>query len=144
MDLRMFLSLLLLFSFNAHAEDMGKFTILGQNEPAPFEGVLFDPIATADIITARDFMIEGCDLRLKYEVEKLEIGFQLERDNFNIRYDALQEEYKLSTDNKNMEIEQLRDSLLKHSPRNNLWWYAGGIVSGAAITYGAYRAFDGN
>ena len=144
MGLHMFLNVLLLFSLSAHAEDMGRFTILGQNETAPFEGVLFDPIATADIITARAFTSQECDLRLQHAIEKQEIEFQLERDNFNIRYDSLKEEYGLIIDRKDTEITQLRESLLKQSPRNNWWWAAGGVVTGVALTYGAYRTFNGD
>lgn len=138
----MFLSLVLLFNINAYAQEVGQFTILGENEPAPFEGVLFDPIATADIITAPSFSAADCDLRLNHEIEKKEIEFELERENFNIRYEALEEEYNLIIIQKDLEIVQLRESLLNQSPRNNWWWTAGGVVAGVAITYGAYRAFD--
>ena len=144
MGLHMLLSVLLFMSTVAYAEDAGRFTIMGQNEIAPFEGVLFDPIATADILTARSFTLEECDLTVNHELEKKEAEFQLERENFNIRYDALQEEYGLIIEQKDLEITQLRESLLKQSPRNNWWWAAGGVVTGVVITYGAYKTFDGD
>ena len=143
MGLHMFLSILIWLSSPVHAEDMGRFAILGQNEPAPFEGALFDPTATAHIITAKTFTSEECDLRLTHEVEKKELEFDLERQNLNIRYDSLKEEYTLIIEQKDLEITQLRESLLKQSPRNNWWWYVGGVASGAAVTYGAYKVFDG-
>ena len=142
MGLHMLISMLLFMSTVAHAEDVGRFAIVGYNEPAPFEGVLFDPIATADILTARTFTLEECDLRTTHELDKKEAEFQLERENFNIRYDALEEEYNLIIQQKVLEITQLRESLLKQSPRNNWWWAAGGVVVGGAVTYGAYRAFN--
>ena len=138
----MLISVLLFMSTIAHAEDVGRFTIMSHNESAPFEGVLFDPIATADILTARSFTLEECDLRTNHELDKKEAEFLLERENFNIRYDALEEEYDLIIEQKDLEITQLRESLLKQSPRNNWWWAAGGAIAGVAITYGAYRAFD--
>ncbi len=138
----MFLSVLLYISMVAHAEDVGQFTIVGHNEAAPFEGVLFDPIATADILTARAFTMEECDLRVNHELDKKEAEFELERENFNIRHDSLREEYDLLIQQKDLEIVQLRESLLKQSPRNNWWWAAGGAIAGVAITYGAYRTFD--
>jgi hypothetical protein len=133
--------MLLLFSIEAHAEDAGQFTILGENEEAPFEGVLFDPIATAEILTAKNFATVECDLRLKHEMEKKEAEFELERTNLNIKYDALLEEHNLTIEQKDMEIAQLQESLLKQAPRNNWWWAAGGLVVGVAVTYGAYREF---
>tara|TARA_R110000824_G_scaffold32672_2_gene105293 strand:+ start:3616 stop:4029 length:414 start_codon:yes stop_codon:yes gene_type:complete len=134
--------MLLLFSVEAHAEEVGRFTILSENQAAPFEGVLFDPIATADILTAKSFTTAECDLRLKHEVEKKETEFKLEKENLIIRHEALIQEYSLVIQNKDLEITQLQESLLKQSPRNNWWWAAGGAVAGIAITYGAYRAFD--
>jgi len=139
----MLLSMLIWLSLPVHAEDVGRFTILGQNEPAPFEGALFDPTATAYIITAKTFTSEECDLRLTHKIEKKELEFDFERDNLNIRYDSLKEEYNLIIEQKDLEINQLRESLLKQSPRNSWWWYAGGVASGIAVTYGAYKAFDG-
>ena len=40
-----------LWSNTAIAESPGKFTFLGLNQCAPFEGVLFDPPATAFILS---------------------------------------------------------------------------------------------
>ena len=119
MGLHMLISMLLFISTMVHAEDVGRFAIVGYNEPAPFEGVLFDPIATADILTARTFTLEECDLRTTHELDKKEAEFQLERENFNIRYDALEEEYNLIIQQKDLEITQLRESLLKQSPNRS-------------------------
>ena len=142
MGLLMFLKILLLSSLNANAEDVGQFTFLGVNEPAPFEGLLLDPIATADVIVARSFSQETCDLRLTRALEKKEIDFQLERDNFQISYDVLRKEYDLVLEQKDSEIEQLQDTLKKHSSRNKWWWFAGGVASGMVVTYGAYWMFN--
>ena len=77
------------------------------------------------------FTLEECDLRTTHELDKKEAEFQLERENFNIRYDALREEYELIIQQKDLEITPLRESLLKKSPRNNWWWAAGGDGVGA-------------
>ncbi len=142
MVLNIFLSFLLAFSSNAYAEDMGKFTLLGLNEGAPFEGVLFDPAATATIIVDNAYSQQDCDLEIEYHIDVLSTEFQLERENFNIRYGSLKQEYELVINQKNIEIVQLRESLKSHSPRNNWWWAAGGVASGIAVTYAAYRVFD--
>ena len=136
-----FLSLLL-FGSNANAEDIGKFTLLGLNESAPFEGVLFDPAATATIIVDNAYSQQDCDLEIEYHIDVLSTEFQLERENFNIRYDSLKQEYDLIIEQKNLEIVQLRASLKSHSPRNKWWWAAGGAVGGVVLSYGAYRAFN--
>ena len=140
----MLASLLLLFTMTAHAEDPGKFVILRQNECAPFEGVLFDPVATAEVLNVKVYAKRECEMTLAHELEKKEIEFQLERDKYNIRYDALVEEHKLLVEQKDIEITKLRESLLKQSPRNNWLWAAGGVVVGMAATYGAYKVFNDN
>ena len=140
----MLASLLLLFTMTAHAEEPGKFVILRQNECAPFEGVLFDPVATAEVLNVKVYAKRECEMTLAHELEKKEIEFQLERDKYKIRYDALVEEHKLLVEQKDIEITKLRESLLKQSPRNNWLWAAGGVVVGMAATYGAYKVFNDN
>lgn len=134
----------MLLTMTAHAEEPGKFIMLRQNECAPFEGVLFDPVATAEVLNIKIYAKRECEITLSYELEKKDIEFQLERDKFNIRYDALVEEHRLLVDQKDLEITQLRESLLKQSPRNNWLWATAGAIVGATATYGAYRAFNDN
>ena len=131
---------LLLFSSTALADD-GKFTLLAEEQPAPFAGVLFDPIATANIMTEKDGWKSLCDIEVEYQLDVAGTEFELERKNFNIRYDALDEEYKLIVEQKDVEIVKLQETIKKQSPPNKWAWYAGGIASGVVVTYGAYKAF---
>ena len=68
--------------------------------------------------------------------------FQLERQNFQIRLDALTQEYALRIEQKDIEIAALQEAMLKQAPNNKLWWFAGGIAAGVLTTYGAYRVFN--
>ena len=131
---------LLLISSTAHATE-GQFTLLAEEQPAPFAGVLFDPIATANIMTEKDGWKSLCDIEVEYQLDVAGTEFELERKNFNIRYDALDEEYKLIVEQKDVEIFKLQETIKKQSPPNKWWWYAGGIASGVVVTYGAYKAF---
>ena len=137
----MLLSLLLLTSV-ATAEDPGKFTIMGTNECARYEGVLFDVSATAEILSRANVRTAECNLRVDTELEKKEIEFDFERENFDIRYTSLKDEYDLVLEQKDLEIGSLQETIKKHSPRNQWMWYAAGAASGIAVTYGAYRAFN--
>jgi len=134
MDLNMLLKFFLMFTLTANAEDIGQFAILGEQAQAPFEGVLFDKTATAVILTDKGTTAGACEIRVQYELNKQDIEFTLERDNWNIRYTALQDEYKLVMEKKDLEIDQLKDSLQKHSPQNKWVWYTAGIASGIAGT----------
>ena len=119
-----------LISSTAFADE-GKFTLLAEQEVAPFEGVLFDPVATATIITEKNNRQTECDLEVEYQLDKANTEFALERKNSNIRYEALQEEYKLVTKEKDKEITALQEALKKQAPSNKWIWFSIGGAAGA-------------
>ena len=119
---------LFLISSTAVADE-GKFTLLAEQEVAPFEGVLFDPVATATIITEKNNRQTECDLEVEYQLDKANTEFALERKNSNIRYEALQEEYKLVNKEKDKEITALQEALKKQAPSNKWIWFS---IAGAA------------
>ena len=132
---------LLLVSSTALADD-GKFAVLEESQPAPFGGVLFDKSAVADIMTEKATWQSQCDIEVEYQLDVAGTEFELERKNFNIRYEALDEEYKLIVEQKDVEIVKLQETIKKQSPPNKWAWYAGGIASGVVVTYGAYKVFQ--
>jgi len=139
----MFLSLLLLISIAQADTEESQFTILGENECAPFEGVLFNKEATAELLVLEERARLNCEATLNYEVQRQRTEFDLELSNLNIRLDSLQEEYDLRISEKDLEIAKLQESLLSQAPPNRVWWIAGGVAIGIASTYAAYRVFDG-
>ena len=140
-DLIMFLSLLMLL-FSPASADEGKFTFLGQQQCAPFEGVLFDPPALATILARQSTANLACQARLEYELSVEAAGYDLEIQELQISFNALREESTLMITQKDLEIQQLQESILSQSSDNKLWWYVGGIATGVAASYGAYRLFN--
>ena len=132
----------LLFSMAAHAGEPPQFTILGENEPAPFEGVLFNKRGIAELLVMPEEYRMGCDLEIEYQLDVQATEFHLERQNFQIRLDALTREYDLRIEQKDIEIAALQEAMLNQSPSNKLWWFAGGVAAGIATTYAAYRMFN--
>ena len=131
----------LLFSMVAHAEPP-QFTIVGQDEPAPFEGVLFNKRGIAELLVLPLEYRLDCDLEVEYQIDVQATEFQLERQNFQIRLNALTKEYDLRVKQKDIEIAALQEALLTQAPNNKIWWFVGGIAAGAATTYAAYRVFN--
>jgi hypothetical protein len=84
----------------------------------------------------------GCDLEIEYQLDVQATEFHLERQNFQIRLDALTREYDLRIEQKDIEIAALQEAMLNQSPDNKLWWFAGGVAAGIATTYAAYRMFN--
>jgi hypothetical protein len=124
---------LLLISSTAVADD-GKFTFMAEHQPAPFEGVLFDPEATASILTEKANWQLQCDIEIEYNLDIANTEFELERKNCEIRYEALDQEYKLIVEQKDIEIVKLQETIKKQSPPNKWVWFSVGGASGVVAT----------
>ncbi len=138
----MFLSLLLMLGSPVAAADAGQFTFLGEQQCAPFEGVLFDVPALSEILARQSTANLACQARIEYELSVEAANYELQLRNWEIEYNALHEENSLLIFQKDEEIKQLQSSLLKQSPRNNWMWAVGGAAVGVVATYGAYRLFN--
>ena len=75
---------------NAAIADEGRFTFLGLNQCAPFEGILFDPAATANVLAEVQTAKEECQIRLTYELGKQATEYELELQNLRIRNEDLE------------------------------------------------------
>ena len=136
------LMVLSLWSNSVWSATPGKFTFLGENQCAPFEGVLFDPPATALIITEAQSASSSCQLMLQYELGKQKAEHELQLQNMTIRHDALLAEYDMRVQSLEREADALANALKKQSKKNPALWVAAGIVGGIALTYGAYETFN--
>jgi len=136
------LMVLSLWSNTAVASDVGRFTFLGFNECAPFEGVLFDPIATATILSDRTFMNSTCEIKIKYALDTQAAEHELELENLQIRHVALINEYDMRIRSMERESDALADALKKQSNRSPVLWVVVGVASGIAMSYGAYKVFN--
>ena len=136
------LSLALLFPAPIFAQEPEepKFTQLEQGEEAPFAGTLFNPTATAQLITDSQFALEECDLKIEYEIAKARAGMQLQLDSLQISYDSLEEKHQLLMDIKNNEINTYREMALDQPNKNNQWWLVGGVVVGIGLSLGTFYA----
>lgn len=130
-----FLMISLIYSSVAYSEDVGRFSTLATNEPAPFEGVLFDPMATARILAQAELFRSECDIEIEYRIDLQATEFQLERQELNLRITSLSDEYNLLITQKDLEIAQLQKTIRTQSPRNNWIWAAGGVLLGGVAVY---------
>ena len=131
-----------IWSNAAQATNPGVFTFLGENQCAPFEGILFDPTATANILTEIQTSRDECNIKLTYELGKQATEYELQLQNLRIRNDALTQQYTTSIDSLQRENDALSLALKKQSKKNPALWVAVGVASGIALSYGAYKVFD--
>ena len=144
------MALILLLSSPAYADEQedtapassARFTILDTNQRAPFRGTLFDPAATAHILTIQPRLRAEFQIELDYQLSELGATHQLELDNLNSRYTALSEEYMLRLGAKDAEIEQLNASLSKLSRNDRHWFVIGGFAIGVGVTAGIVAAIN--
>jgi hypothetical protein len=139
----MFLKLLLMLSLSANATEPAKFTILEYKQPAPFEGVLFDDISISTVLSDYDIAAYACQIRIDYELSKMQEKHRFELDSLKIEHKALTDEYDLFIMQKDKEIDLLANALKKTSPRHKWLYFAGGILIGTASSYGVYKVLDG-
>jgi len=138
----MFLKLLLMLTMTAGATEPAKFTVLEYKAPAPFAGVLFDDKAMAKIMADFDMYKYSCDVKTEYQLKIQKEEYEYKLENLKIEHRALTDEYDLFIMQKDKEIGFLTNTLKKTSPRYKWLYFTGGILVGAAGTYGAYRAFN--
>jgi len=131
-----------LWSSTTLAEEPGRFTFIGQNQCAPFEGVLFNPSATARILTEAQTAKTNCELALNYELDKQETEYELDLQNLTIRHESLIIEYDMRIQSLEREADALANALKKQSKKKPALWIAIGVATGITMTYGAYRVFD--
>ena len=60
----MFNSILFFIMISTAQADSPEFTIVTESQPAPFEGVLFNPAAAAEILAKTEEQIQKCDLEI--------------------------------------------------------------------------------
>lgn len=142
--MRKLLILLILstWSSTAHAEPKGKFTFLGLNQCAPFEGILFDPRATAHLLSGAQIATPTCDSVVKYHLDKQQAEYDFKIENLTIRHDSLVAEYDMRVQSLERESDALANALKKQSKKDPWMWFTIGIVGGVAMSYTVYEVLN--
>tara|TARA_R110000824_G_scaffold46692_7_gene133846 strand:+ start:42332 stop:42772 length:441 start_codon:yes stop_codon:yes gene_type:complete len=142
MKLIKLLILNILLSTQAIAEEVGRFSFLGEGQCALYEGALFDPPAISQLIITVEDVQTDCDIRMEYEIDLLSTEHAYEVEKFLIEYNTLNKKYLMLQSSTDARITGLEDKLKKYSPRNRWTWFVVGTAAGIATTYGFYRMFN--
>ena len=121
-------------------EEEPMYTHIDIGEMAPFAGTLFNPAATAELITRNQYSFTDCDLRVEYEVARARSEVQLQLETLRISYNAQNERMNLLFDIKEQEIDLFREMALEQPNKNNHWWLAGGVIVGIGLSLGTFYA----
>jgi len=134
-------ALIVLAPISAFAQ--GKIFNIKKGQKAPFEGTLFDIAASADLTVRLENHEAQCTLRITRatEVCKNESTFKL---NLKVaELEALQQRHVDILEIKNNQIDFLQKKAMRDTPwyENNKLWFAVGIVTGFAISFGSAYAW---
>jgi len=133
---------LLLFSLPSYGADLGSFTFLPKGGVSPFEATCFDNVATARLMTWKEFQEKEFQSRLKLELGLQRSEFQLKIDTLNVKLEEttfrLEEGIRLRDE----ELEELRNIIKKDRKVNIPLVVVGSVVAGIALGIGGAYAID--
>ena len=130
------LMLLALLS-TASAED---FTVVAEDQPAPFEGGLLSVPAAAEILAKHEEVQMKCELEIEFQLDKAGTQCKLDKELLEARIVTLDQQHAEIVASKDLVIEKQQAIIKKQAPHRKWLWFAGGIVLGGASYYGIQQA----
>tara|TARA_B100001093_G_scaffold494110_1_gene537145 strand:+ start:305 stop:700 length:396 start_codon:yes stop_codon:yes gene_type:complete len=129
--------MLLAFLSTASAED---FTVLAEDQPAPFEGVLLSVPAAAEVLAKHEEAKLKCDLEVEFQLDKAASQCKLDKKLLEARIATLDQQYTEVIAQKDLVIDKQQAIIKKQAPHRKWLWFAGGVVLGGATYYGIQQA----
>ena len=99
----------------------------------PFEATCFDDIATAKLLTWKEFIAEELEHKCSFEKQKLTLEHDLEIENLRITLDETLIRYQVEVDTRDKELEDLRKIIKKNRKVNMPAVMAVSVVGGIAL-----------
>ena len=121
----------------ASAED---FTVVAEDQPAPFEGVLLSVPAAAEILTKHEEAKLKCDLEVEFQLDKAASQCKLDKKLLEARIVTLDQQYTEVIAQKDLVIDKQHAIIKKQAPQRKWLWFAGGVVLGGTAYYGIQQA----
>ena len=129
--------MLLALLSTASAED---FTVVAEDQPAPFEGVLLSVPAAAEILAKHEEVQMKCELEIEFQLDKAGTQCKLDKELLEARIVTLDQQHAEIVASKDLVIEKQQAIIKKQAPHRKWLWFAGGIVLGGASYYGIQQA----
>ncbi len=134
--------LLLSLSLPAMAQDVPQFTLVPRGGIVPFEATCFNDLATAEILTWKQFTQIEFQKRLEFEQAKWKETCQLDISNLQISLEESQIRFDEQLAAKDIELEELRAIIKKDRKKNIPAIIAGSVAAGIAIGLGSAYAIN--
>ena len=134
------LSILISLFLSTALAQQAEFTFLKKGQPAPYDGALLNPAATAEMLVTPEEIRKTCETNKQYEIDRLDAKYKLEIKDLNLRIKTINRIHESAVNEKDKEIKVLKDKLKKHSKQYNWLWFVGG----AAVAGTSYYLIDNN
>ena len=125
-------------SFQLFANDFsvsnGRVTQIDKNEKAPFEGVLFDPLAISTLLADIKQQEDQFKLELEFQKKELKLDYNLEYKKLELDYEFLLEKHKETVKIKNDRISDLELMIVEQPTHNRELWLGLGFGGGVVFT----------
>ena len=131
----------LLFCSTASGQE-GRFTLVPQNGRVPFEATCFDGLATAKLMTWREFLEQEVSQRYVFEHQKFILEKDLEVQGLQITLDETLIRYRIEIGTRDKELEELRTIIKKNKKVNMPVVVAVSILGGVALGIAGAYAID--
>ena len=138
------LTILVIFApVQALAEDLqGTVTSLSVEEPAPYAGILLDPIAASKMLVDKKYLRIEVELELRKEFQKDLAEKTMALDLLKVDYDSLKRVHEETLIIKEKQINDLNILLKEEMSREDHteWWIIGGVAIGIVLSLGVFYA----
>ena len=138
-----FLAMCIAFVPIASIAQPGKIANLKKNQKAPFDGTLFDIVASADLTVRLENHKQVCEIRLSKTKDLCEAESRLGIKLKIAELESLQQKHRDILKIKNDQIVFLQKTALRDVPwyENNKLWFATGLIMGFAVSIGSAYAW---
>lgn len=125
-------------AFTQAVDEQGLISPIKKGQPSPFDGVVMNDVAAANITTEKKIAEERCDARVTHDVDIVSAEKQLEVDNLKAANDAYVKRLALEESVNKRQVEAISTELartqkLAKSARWTPLYYVGGVVTGVVI-----------
>tara|TARA_R110002020_G_scaffold139703_2_gene310679 strand:- start:3847 stop:4239 length:393 start_codon:yes stop_codon:yes gene_type:complete len=124
------------------AQNTPQFTLVPRGGVVPFEATCFNDLATAQILTWKQFTQIEFQKRLEFEQAKWKETCQLNISNLQISLEESQIRFDEQLLAKDIELEELRAIIKKDRKKNIPAIIAGSVAAGIAIGIGSAYAIN--
>tara|TARA_B100002019_G_C21192883_1_gene559813 strand:+ start:345 stop:803 length:459 start_codon:yes stop_codon:yes gene_type:complete len=136
-------ALIILIPLQVNADELeGRVTSLSLDEPAPYSGVLLDPIAASKMIVDNKYLKLEIELQLRKEFEKDLAEKTMAYNLLKVDFDSLKKVHDDTLAIKEKQIVDLNLLLKEEMSKEDHteWWILGGVAIGIVLSLGVFYA----